>query len=117
MARHLEAIARLWDAVGEFGPGFVLDTCHAHASGIDLATAVDEIRAITGRIDLVHCNNSRDEAGSGRDRHAPLANGEIGTQALIDIVKAAGAPVILETPGGPPERAGEIKLLRAGIGE
>ena len=29
MARHLEAIARLWDAVGEFGPGFVLDTCHA----------------------------------------------------------------------------------------
>ena len=117
MARHLEAIARLWDAVGEFGPGFVLDTCHAHASGIDLATAVDSIKAITGRIDLVHCNNSRDEAGSGRDRHAPLADGEIDPQALIDIVKIAGAPVILETPGGPPERAEEIKLLRAGIGE
>ena len=115
MARHLEAIARLWDAVGEFGPGFVLDTCHAHASGIDLATAVADIKAITGRIDLVHCNNSRDEAGSGRDRHAPLADGEIETQVLIDIVKAAGAPVILETPGGPDERSGEIALLRAGI--
>ncbi len=58
-----------------------------------------DITAITGRIDLVHCNNSRDEAGSGRDRHAPLADGEIETQALIDIVQAAGAPVILETPG------------------
>jgi deoxyribonuclease IV len=113
MARHLEAIARLWDAVGEFGAGFVLDTCHAHASGIDLATAVTDVKAITGRIDLVHCNNSRDEAGSGRDRHAPLADGEIPTEVLIDVVLAAGAPVILETPGGPDERAGEIKLLRA----
>ena len=96
------------------GPGFVLDTCHAHASGIDLATAVDQVKAITGRIDLVHCNNSRDEAGSGRDRHAPLDDGEINTQALIDIVRQAGAPVILETPGGPEERSQEIKILRAG---
>ena len=116
MVRHLEAIVRLWDAVGEFGPGFVLDTCHAHAAGIDLATAVTDITAITGHIDLVHCNNSRDEAGSGRDRHAPLAGGEIPTQALIDIVNAAGAPVILETPGGPEERAAEITLLRAATG-
>ena len=116
MARHLAAIARLWDAVGGFGAGFVLDTCHAHASGIDLGTAVQDITAITGRIDLVHCNNSRDEAGSGRDRHAPLADGEIATQALIDVVKAAGAPVILETPGGPEERASEIELLRAAVG-
>ncbi|MEP6559843.1 MAG: deoxyribonuclease IV [Nakamurella sp.] len=112
MTRHLESIAKLWDAVGEFGAGFVLDTCHAWASGIDLATAVDDVKAITGRIDLVHCNNSRDDAGSGRDRHAPLAGGEIPTQALIDIVKRAGAPVILETPGGPDERVAEITLLR-----
>ena len=116
MTRHLAAIARLWDAVGGFGAGFVLDTCHAHASGIDLGTAVQDITAITGRIDLVHCNNSRDEAGSGRDRHAPLADGEIATQALIEVVKAAGAPVILETPGGPEERASEIELLRAAAG-
>ncbi len=117
MARHLEAIARLWDAVGEFGPGFVLDTCHAHASGIDLATAVRDVTAITGRIDLVHCNNSRDEAGSGRDRHAPLEDGEIDPQVLVDIVREAGAPVILETPGGPASRGSEIRLLRAGLAE
>jgi len=112
MTRHLESIARLWDKVGEFDAGFVLDTCHAWASGIDLATAVTDVKAITGRIDLVHCNNSRDDAGSGRDRHAPLATGEIPTQALIDVVKQAGASVILETPGGPDERSTEISLLR-----
>jgi deoxyribonuclease-4 len=115
MTRHLDAIARLWDAVGEFGAG-LLDTCHAHASGIDLSTAVEDVKAITGRIDLVHCNNSRDEAGSGRDRHAPLADGEIPMEALIEIVRTAGAPVILETPGGPDERAEEIRLLRAAVG-
>ena len=29
MARRFDALARLWDAVGEFGVGFCLDTCHA----------------------------------------------------------------------------------------
>ena len=37
MARELDAVARLWEAVGEFGAGFVLDTCHAWAAGWDLA--------------------------------------------------------------------------------
>jgi endonuclease IV len=32
-------------------------------------------------------------------------------------VRAAGAPVILETPGGPAERAQEITILRAGVEE
>ena len=116
MTRRLEAIARLWDAVGEFDAGFVLDTCHAHAAGLDMGTVVDDITAITGRIDLVHCNNSRDEAGSARDRHAPLVGGEIPTDALVAVVRAAGAPVILETPGGPESRAGEIEMLRAALG-
>lgn len=115
MARHLDAIARLWDAVGEFGPGLVLDTCHAFAAGIDLETAVEDLRAIAGRIDLVHCNGSRDEAGSGRDRHARLPEGHIDPGVLVEVVRAAGAPVVLETPGGPADRAEEVALLRAGL--
>jgi deoxyribonuclease-4 len=113
MTRSLDEIARLWDAVGEFGAGFVLDTCHAWAAGLDLSTAVDDIKAITGRIDLVHCNNSRDEAGSARDRHASVIDGEIPGDLLADVVRGAGAPVILETPGGPDERAPEIDYLRS----
>lgn len=116
MARRLDSLKALWDAVGELGAGFVLDTCHAHAGGLDLGTVVDDVMAITGRIDLVHCNNSRDEFDSGRDRHAPLASGVIETEALVEVVRAAGAPVILETPGGPEERASEIALLRETLG-
>jgi deoxyribonuclease IV len=116
MARELEAIARLWDAIGEFGAGFVLDTCHAWAAGWDLGTAVDDIRAITGRVDLVHLNNSRDPAGSSRDRHAPLTEGEIPTELLLEVARAADCPIILETPGDGAAHAGEIELLRTALG-
>ena len=60
MARSLEAIGKLWEAVTQAAGddaesvGFCLDTCHANSAGIDLADAVDRIKAITGRIDLVH---------------------------------------------------------------
>jgi deoxyribonuclease-4 len=104
MARGLDGIARLWDAVtGAAGDesdsvGFCLDTCHAHAAGLDLTMVADQIKAITGRIDLVHCNNSRDEFGSGRDRHAGLSSGTIDPELILGVVRAAGAPVICETP-------------------
>jgi len=116
MARELDAIARLWDAIGEFGAGFVLDTCHAWAAGWDLGTAVDDIRAITGRVDLVHLNNSRDPAGSSRDRHAPLTEGEIPTELLVEVARAADCPIILETPGDGPAHRDEIDMLRTALG-
>ena len=115
MARDLDAIARLWEAVGEFGAGFVLDTCHAWAAGWDLATAVDDVRAVTGRIDLLHLNNSRDPAGSSRDRHAPLTDGEIPTELLLEVARAAGCPVVLETPGDGPAHAEEVQLVRSAM--
>jgi deoxyribonuclease-4 len=104
MARSLEAIARLWEAVsaaadrGNGEVGFCLDTCHANSAGIELPDAVDRVKAITGRIDLVHCNNSRDPFDSGADRHANFAAGTIDPQALLDVVRAAGAAVVCETP-------------------
>jgi deoxyribonuclease-4 len=115
MARELGAVDRLWEAVGEFGAGFVLDTCHAWAAGWDLSRVVDDVRAVTGRIDLVHLNNSRDPAGSGRDRHAPLTEGEIPVELLLEVARAADAPVILETPGDVASHAGEITLLRSAL--
>ncbi|HET6392698.1 MAG TPA: deoxyribonuclease IV [Blastococcus sp.] len=115
MARDLDAVARLFDAIGEFGAGFVLDTCHAWAAGWDLATAVDDVRAITGRVDLVHLNNSRDPHGSSRDRHAPLTEGEIPTELLVEVARAADCPVVLETPGDAASHAEEIALLRSAL--
>jgi len=99
MARYFDSIALLWDAIGDFGIGFCLDTCHTHAAGEELEGATDRILAITGRIDLVHVNDSKDPAGSGRDRHEHLGAGQISPELILETVRAAGAPAaIVETP-------------------
>jgi deoxyribonuclease-4 len=104
MARQLERIDRLWSAIapasGSDRVGFCLDTCHAHAGGNELSGLTDRIRAITGRIDLVHGNDSRDAFGSGADRHANFGAGQCDTEGLIEILTTAGAPIVVETPGG-----------------
>jgi len=118
MARSLDAIGRLWEAVteaaGDDGEnvGFCLDTCHANSAGIELADAVDRIKAITGRIDLVHCNNSRDEFGSGRDRHANITSGTIDPALLLGVVRAAGATAICETPDEDGGLAADVSWLK-----
>ena len=102
MARHLDRIAQLWEAVAGVGSdqvGFCLDTCHAHAGGEQLIGLVERLMAITGRIDLVHANDSRDGFDSGADRHANLG-GRDRADALVEVVRSAGAPVVVETPGG-----------------
>jgi len=120
MARSLDAIARLWEAISDVTApdggevGFCLDTCHANSAGIDLADAVDRVKAVTGRIDLVHCNNSRDPFDSGADRHANFDAGTIDPQALLDVVRAAGAPVVCETPE--PGLTDDIGWLRDRLG-
>ena len=99
LARRFDTLARLWDRIGgTHGLGFCLDTCHAHAAGEELVGAVERIVAITGRIDLVHCNDSKDPAGSGRDRHENLGAGQIAAGALAEVVRRAGSPVVCETP-------------------
>ncbi|CRK60655.1 Endonuclease IV [Alloactinosynnema sp. L-07] len=114
MARRFDTLARLWDAVGEFGAGFCLDTCHAFAAGEDLIGIVDRVMEITGRIDLVHLNSSRDEFGSTRDRHDNIRTGTIDAKQLVDVVAAAGAPVVVETPAD--GQAEDIAFLRDALG-
>jgi deoxyribonuclease-4 len=114
MARHFDTIARLWDHIGDKGIGFCLDTCHAWAAGEKLVDAVERIVGITGRIDLVHCNDSRDAAGSGADRHANFGTGQIDPELLVAVVKAADAPVICETADE--GRKDDIAFLREHLG-
>jgi deoxyribonuclease-4 len=115
MARHLEMLARLWDVIGEFGAGFCLDSCHAFAAGWQLDDVVDKVKAITGRIDLVHLNNSRDEFGSTRDRHANVVHGggTIESEQLVAVAKAAGAPIVVETPSE--GQAADVAYLRKAL--
>ena len=116
MARHLDRIAGVWEAVsaaeGFEDVGFCLDTCHAWAGGVELATAVEKVRAITGRLDLVHANDSRDAFDSGADRHANFGAGQLPPDEFADVVRQAGVPVVCETPGGPEEHRADFAWLR-----
>ena len=119
MARRLERIARLWDAIGQAKGGdtvgFCLDTRHAHAGGEELVGLVDRVMAITGRIDLVHANDSRDAFDSGADRHANFGDGEVGTEALAEVVRTASVPVVVETPGGREGQGADIAWLKENV--
>ncbi len=116
MTRYLDRVAGVWEAIsraeGFEQVGFCLDTCHAHAGGNDLATVVDQVRAITGRIDLVHANDSRDDFDSGADRHTSLGAGRIDPELLAGVVRGSRAPVVCETPGGPDEHRADFDWLR-----
>lgn len=116
MARGVERLARLWEAVraadGGDEVGFCLDTCHAWAGGEELTGLVPRIMAITGRIDLVHANDSRGAFDSGVDRHANLGQGTLPPDGLVEVVREAQAPVIVETPGDAAAQAADIAWLR-----
>lgn len=119
MARYLESIERLWAAVSATPNadkvGFCLDTCHAFAAGIELDTVVEKVLAITGRIDLVHANDSQGGFGSGRDRHLNFGKGKIELDQLAGVAAAAakaGADFVCETPGEAADQAADIAWLR-----
>ena len=112
VVRRVESIAALWGEIGDLGPGFVLDTCHAWAGGEPGDELVGRVLAATGRIDLVHCNDSRDPFDSRRDRHTNLGHGLMPLDLLAAVVKEAGAPVVVETPGGVDEHIADMAFVR-----
>jgi deoxyribonuclease IV len=62
----------------------------------------------------VHLNDSRDEFGSTRDRHANIGRGTIDPEELAAVCAAAGAPVVVETPAE--GQAADISFLRERLG-
>jgi deoxyribonuclease-4 len=68
------------------------------------------------RIDLVHLNDSKDEAGCGRDRHELLGKGQIDEEALVAVVTEARADVILEVPGDAAEHRAQLAWIRDRLG-
>jgi deoxyribonuclease-4 len=124
VARRFDALARLWEAISAYdGPvplGFCFDTCHAHAAGEELSDAVERAIGITGRLDLLHANDSRDPAGTGADRHARLGGGRIDPEALRGMIRAgaaAGAPILVETPGPRDGIRQDLAYVRAAIAD
>lgn len=112
VVRELDNYGPLWQEIGDYNVGVCLDTCHAWAAGEDLETAVERVAAATGKIDLVHCNDSRDPINSRRDRHANLGKGEIPEELILAVVRAAGSPIIVETPSDNGGQKQDIAWLR-----
>jgi deoxyribonuclease-4 len=112
LARRVEWLQRLWEEIGSYEVGFVLDTCHAWAGGEPLDELVERVMAATGRIDLVHANDSKDAFDSRRDRHQNLGSGEIPKEDLARVIVDADAPVVVETPGGSEEQTADIDWVR-----
>jgi len=120
VARRFDALARLWEAVEvaktDVEVGFCFDTCHAHAAGEELSDAVERAIAITGGVDLMHANDSRDPAGTGADRHATIGEGQMDLESLRHMIGAANAPTVVETPREIDTLKADMAFVREALG-
>jgi deoxyribonuclease-4 len=89
--------------------GYGLDTCHLLASGHDITRSegeltriLDEFEEATGTAPaFFHLNDSEGGLGSNKDRHVLIGDGKIGREPFAWLLRdhrAAGIPLILETP-------------------
>lgn len=86
--------------------GICLDTCHLNDSGIDIKNFDEYLNLFDKLIGLdkikcIHINDSKNEIGSHKDRHANIGYGTIGFDNLINVLyneKLKNVPKILETP-------------------
>ena len=101
--------------------GVCLDTCHIWDAGYDIVDDLDgvlsEFDRVIGleRLKAVHLNNSLNDRGSHKDRHARITEGRIPLDAIVRIIRHPalnGLPFILETPNDDAGYAQEIALLR-----
>lgn len=84
-----------------------LDTCHINDAGYDIVNNLDEVieefDKVIGldRLAVIHLNDSKNERGAKKDRHANLGFGHIGFDPLINVVyhpRLENIPKVLETP-------------------
>lgn len=108
------------------------DTCHVHDAGYDIAqdpgSVLEQFDRLLGKdqIAVFHINDSKNERGSAKDRHADIGEGYLGFAPLYALVHDpdfCAIPKILETPWYPdpsnpsrtlPPYRREIAWLRTG---
>ena len=106
--------------------GICLDTCHVFAAGYDIVHdldgVLDEFDRILGLelLRTIHLNDSLMPFGSRKDRHAVSGEGEIGLEALLNVLrhpKLKDLPFYLETPLDDAGHKEEIARLKEYLGE
>ena len=102
--------------------GVCLDTCHVWDAGYDIVGDLDgiltEFDKVIGlnRLKAIHLNDSLNDRGSHKDRHARIGEGHIGREAFTRIINHPALrdlPFILETPNDDAGWTDEIARLRA----
>lgn len=86
--------------------GVCLDTCHLNDGGYDITKFdeyLDEFDKLIGidKIKCIHINDSKNEQGTHKDRHANFGIGTLGFDTLINVIyneRLSNIPKILETP-------------------
>ena len=103
--------------------GVCLDTCHINDAGYDISNfdnVLDEFDKVIGLsyLKCIHVNDSLNDRGAHKDRHANFGYGHIGFDNLIKVIyheKLVNIPKILETPyinkEYPPYKQ-EIEMIR-----
>ena len=101
--------------------GVCLDTCHVYDAGYDIKNnldqVIDEYDTIIGldRLKAIHLNDSKYGLNSHKDRHEKIGLGELGLDAISNIINHKSfrnLPFYLETPNDVEGYKEEIKLLR-----
>jgi deoxyribonuclease-4 len=124
LGQTIEEIGQVFQAVkGDPSQlGFVLDTCHLHVAGFDLADGdapqrlADSLDAagLTPHLCALHLNDAREECGSHRDRHAVPGQGTINTGLLRLCAHPLFAPLPAILELGTPDAAAGIAYLQGG---
>ena len=108
IGRNFEELKRIYDGVNHPEKlRICMDTCHLSDAGYPVGTDFDGILAEFDRIigldqlAAIHINDTKNEQGAHKDRHANLGDGHIGFDVLKYIVHhplLKDIPKILETP-------------------
>lgn len=131
IGRSFEELAAIYDKVTHNEKLRVcLDLCHLNDAGYDVKndfdSIIDRFDKLLGKqnVAVIHVNDSKNECGAAKDRHANIGQGTIGLPALRYAVHHPAfpdLPKILETPYIPssddpdkkvPPYKEEIQMLR-----
>ena len=122
VGRNFEELRKILNLVEKKSKmGICLDTCHVWDGGYDIVHDLDgvlnDFDHIIGleRLKAIHLNDSLNDSGSHKDRHARIGEGKIGMEALVRIIKhpvLREIPFILETPNDDSGWTEEIHVLK-----
>ena len=125
VGRNFEELRKILNLVEKKSKmGICLDTCHVWDGGYDIVHDLDgvlnDFDHIIGleRLKAIHLNDSLNDCGSHKDRHARIGEGKIGMEALVHIIKHPALreiPFILETPNDDSGWTEEIHVLKLSL--